>query len=124
VSRGFFVGVAVTAASLVLVGPGLTRPETTNPAATIPIKMTVTDVGIRMSPSSAPRGVAALFIVTNRGKKIHTIVLKDVGSGKRPSFTATVKPDQQKSFVLFLDYRGILHAHSPDGALQGIFKVT
>ena len=86
--------------------------------------MTVTDVGIRMSPSSATRGQAALFIVVNRGKKMHTIVLKDVGAGKRPTFTATVRPDQQKTFVMFLDYRGIVHVHSTDGALQTTFKVT
>jgi len=124
VIRRLVVGLAAAALPLALAGPGITRPFTTNPAATIPIKMTVTDVGIRCSPSSAPRGVAALFIVVNRGKKIHTILLKDVGAGKRPSFTATVRPDQQKTFVMFLDYRGILHAHSPDGALQGTFKVT
>ena len=109
---------------LVFVGPGLARLETTNPAATIPIKITITDLGIRTSPSSASRGFAALFIVTNRGKKIHTIVLKDVGTGKRPGFTATVRPDQQKTFVMFLDYRGVVHVHSPDGALQGTFRVT
>lgn len=122
--RLLFAAAAVVAASLVSVGPGQARPDTTNPAATIPIKMTVTDRTIRMSPSSAPRGVAGLFIVLNRGKKIHTIVLRDVGAGKRPTFTATVRPDQQKTFVMFLDYRGIVHVHSPDGTLQGTFKVT
>ena len=115
---------AAVAASLISVGPGLARPETTNPAATIPIKMTVTDRVIRMSPSSASRGQAGLFIVVNRGTKVHTIVVKDVGAGKRPSFTATVRPDQQKTFVMFLDYRGLVHARSTDGVLQGTFKVT
>lgn len=86
--------------------------------------MTVTDRVIRMSPSSASRGQAALFIVVNRGTKVHTILLKDVGAGKRPTFTAIVRPDQQKTFVMFLDYRGIVHVHSPDGVLQGSFKVT
>ena len=124
-SRRFVVAVAATAASLVLVGPGISRPETTNPAATVPVKVIVTDHAIRMSPNTATRGVAALFIVTNRGTKVHTVALKDVGTGKRPSFTATLRPDQQKTFVMFLDYRGVLYCRSTDGsALQGTFKVT
>ena len=108
-----------------LAGPGLARVGTTNPAATVPVRVTVTDRGITMSPNSATRGVAAQFIITNRGTKTHKIFLKDVGTGKRPSFTATLRPDQQKTFVMFLDYRGLLHCRSTDGsALHGTFKVT
>ena len=124
-SRRFVVAAAATAASLVFVGPGLTRPDTTNPAATVPIKVTITDRAIRTNPSSAVRGVEAEFIVTNRGTKAHTLVLKDVGVGKRPGFTATLRPDQQKTFVMFLDYRGLLHCYTTDGsALRGTFRVT
>lgn len=107
------------------VGPGLARVGTTNPAATVPIKVTLTDSAIRMSPSSATRGVAALFVVTNRGTKAHTVVVKDVGTGKRPGFTATLRPDQQKSFVMFLDYRGLLHCTSPGPPpMTCTFRVT
>lgn len=107
-------------------GPGLARLGTTNPAATVPIKVTLTDSAIRMSPSSASRGVAALFIVTNRGTKAHTVVIKDVGNGKRrPGFTAALRPDQQKTFVMFLDYRGLLHCSSPGPpAMTCTFRVT
>lgn len=122
-SRRFVVAAAATAASLVFVGPGLTRPDTTNPAATVPIKVTITDRAIRMSPSTAVRGVEAQFIITNRGAKAHTIVLRDVGVGKRPGFTATLRPDQQKTFVMFLDYRGVLRCYSKDG-LQGTLRVV
>jgi len=125
VSRRFVVFVAATAGLLVFAGPGLSRPDTTNPAATVPIRVTVTDRAIRMSPSSAPRGVEGEFIVTNRGTKVHTIVVKDVGVGKRPGFTARLRPDQQKIFVMFLDYRGMLQCYSTDGsALKGTFRVT
>lgn len=123
-SRRLVVAAACIAASLVVVGPGLARPGTTNPAATVPVKVTITDRAIRMSPNTATRGVEAAFIVTNRGTKTHTVVLKDVGAGKRPSFTATLRPDQQRTFVMFLDYRGLLRCYSTDGsALQGTLRV-
>jgi hypothetical protein len=123
VSSRFVVGAAASAAAfLVLAGPGL---GTTNPAATVPIKVTITDRAIRCVPNTSSRGVSGLFILTNRGTKVHTVTLKDVGLGKRPSFTAKLGPDQQKTFVMFLDYRGLLHLRSIDGsALVGTFKVT
>jgi hypothetical protein len=125
VSRRLFVAAASLAALLLFVGPALTRPETTNPAATIPIKVTITERAITMRPNAAVRGVAAEFIVTNRGKKAHTVRLRDVGTGKRPGFTTTLRPDQQKIFVMFLDYRGLIHCVSLDApTLTATLKVT
>lgn len=124
-SRRLVVAAASAAASLVFAGPAPAHVGTTNPAATVPIKVTLTDSAIRMSPSSATRGVAALFVVTNRGTKLHTVVVKDIGTGKRPGFTATLRPDQQKTYVMFLDYRGYLHCASPGRpALTCRFRVT
>jgi hypothetical protein len=63
-----------------------------------------------MSPSHAVRGSTITFVLVNRGKKTHTFVIGDVkrGPGKGQGFAQVLRPDQQFTKVMFLDYRGKL----------------
>ena len=85
-------------------------PATTNAPQIVSVKVTITDRGITMKPAAAARGSSAQFILTNRGTKPHTIVLGDIkrGIGKKIGFTSTLAPNEQKTIVMYLDYRGPL----------------
>jgi hypothetical protein len=96
------------AAALAVAGSAGARPETTNVPAIFTAKVTLTDRGISMTPNHAARGSTVTFILTNRGKKAHTFVIGDAltSSKARLGFKQTLKPDQQFTKVMFLDYRG------------------
>jgi hypothetical protein len=115
---------------LVIAAPVFARPGTTNAPAILTIKVTITDSSITVRPNTAPRGTNATFILTNRGKTTKKWVLGNTtrGVGKTIGFASVLGPDQQKSIVMFLDYRGLLpySAAQLGGArtvLKGSFKI-
>jgi hypothetical protein len=116
-------------ASLVIAVPALARPRTTNAPAIMTIKVTITDRSITVTPNNAPRGTNATFILTNRGKTTTRWVLGNTtrGVGKKIGFASVLGPDQQKSVVMFLDYRGPLpYSASQVGGksvLKGSFRI-
>ena len=119
---------AATAVSLVVAAPGSTRPQTTNAPAILTIKVTITDRSVTVKPNSAARGTNCIFVLTNRGNKVQRWVLGSVkrGKGKKIGFASTLKPDQQKTIVMFLDYRGSLpYTSSSAGTrtVKGSFRI-
>lgn len=126
-----FTVVAASAVSLVIAGPSLAQRQTTNAPQMLMIKVTITDDRITMKPSTAERGSSALFIISNHGAKSHTLLLGDAerGVGKKIGFATTLGPDEQKTIVMFLDYRGALpfsSTHAADAkkaGMKGIFKI-
>ena len=116
--------------SLVIAVPAFARPWTTNAPQILTIKVTITDSSITVKPSAAPRGTNAIFILTNRGTKTQRWVLGNAtrGVGKNIGFASVLAPDQQKSVVMYLDYRGPLpYSASQVGGsshvLKGSFRI-
>jgi hypothetical protein len=96
------------------------------------VRVTITDSAITMKPNVAERGSNAIFVITNQGKRTHTLQLGDVvrGVGKKIGFASgPLAPNQQKTVVMFLDYRGVLpftSAHTSDKGkvgMKGIFRI-
>lgn len=123
--------VAAVAASLAVAPAGLARPDTTNEPAIFTVKVTITDRSIAMFPNHAARGSTVTFILTNRGKRKHVFQLGDVkrGPGYVIGFARTLKPNQQLTVVMYLDYRGVLRysLRAPGGrtsTARGAFKIT
>ncbi len=119
---------AAFALSLVVAAPGFAGPHTTNAPPILTIKVTLTDHSITVRPNSAARGTNSIFILTNRGTKTRTWLLGDVarGPGKKIGFATILAPNQQKTIVMFLDYRGPLpYSSSPTpGATKGVLRGT
>ena len=102
------LGSAVVAGTVALGAYAGTGPQTTAPPPVVDIRVKVTDEAIVMSPKSAYRGVYARFTLVNSGRQAHTILFGKAQkhSGVQTGFNATLKPEQQKILLLFLDYRG------------------
>src|SRR5579872_1962746 len=113
--------------SLSVAAPALAHPWTTNSPAILTVKVTITDGAIKVQPNSAPRGTNATFILTNRGKTTKKWVLGNAtrGVGKKIGFASVLAPDQQKSVVMFLDYRGALPYSAAGGGrtVTGSFTI-
>ena len=96
------------------------------------VKVTITDVAIKMSPKKAFRGDYARFILVNVGKKPHTFTLggSKRGAGVQTGFSQPLKPRQQKILLLFLDYRGgvpyygSLAADRAKPGMKGVFTIS
>ncbi len=125
------LGVA-TAVTMVAAAQGSARPTTTAPPVVVPVKITITDTAIRMTPKVAVRGAVARFILVNRGTKRHTFLLGTLkhGTGRQTGFVKTLKPSEQSILVLFLDFRGTLPYTAPlpadksKRAMKGLFKIV
>ena len=127
---GKLVGVATGAAAvaLVIATPGMTRPQTTNAPAILTVKVTIGDSSVTVKPSSAARGTNCIFVLTNRGKRTQRWVLGTPkrGQGKTIGFATNLTPDQQKTIVMYLDYRGLLRYSSSAAGrpvLRGTFRI-
>jgi hypothetical protein len=118
----------ICAAALGTIPPALAAPLTTNEPAIFTVKVILTDASITLSPKRAARGSVVTFIVTNRGKKTHTFVIGDVkrGPGHGEGFARTLKPSQQKTVVMYLNYRGTMTYVSRSGKrtlARGVFRI-
>jgi len=116
-------------AALVVAAPAFSRPDTTNAPAIFTVKVTVTNSKIGMRPAHAVRGSTVTFILTNRGTKTRTFVIGDVrrGPGLGQGFKQVLKPNQQFTKVMFLDYRGVMKFSTRAGSTviaTGSFKIS
>jgi hypothetical protein len=110
---------------------GVSRPNTTIPDVFLPVAVTLTDSRISLNRKSGHRGDEVRFTIRNAGKKVHNFTLGGAksGVGKQVGFSTTLKPNQQKEILLFLDYRGPLPYHSKikadlrNPAMKGVFKI-
>ena len=116
------------AAALAVAGSAAAHPQTTNVPAIFTVKVTILDKAISMRPNHAVRGSTITFVLTNRGKKTHTFVIGDVrrGAGFGQGFKQILKPNQQFTKVMFLDYRGVMRFYSRTGTTvvaRGAFNI-
>lgn len=116
--------------SLAVASPALARVRTTNAPAILTVKVTLTDRSISMTPNHAARGSTVTFILTNKGKKRHTLVF---GATKRrvgtQGFARTLAPNGQSRVVMYLNFRGVLKYQvgvpkSKATVARGSFHVT
>ena len=123
--------IAASATALAIAGPGLAQRQTTNAPQMMTVKVTITDDTITMKPNVVERGSNAIFILSNHGTKPHTLQLGDIkrGQGKKIGFASALKPNEQKTIVMFLDYRGQLPYFSSHPAdtkktgMKGVFRI-
>src|SRR4051794_14384026 len=125
--RGATLAVCACAAALAIAGSAAGGSRTTNMPAIFTVKVTVTDRGIAMSPNHAVRGSTVTFVMTNRGKKVHTFVIGEAKTGYSQGFKQVLRPDQQFTKVMFLDYRGLMRVFLRSGTTvtaKSVFKIT
>lgn len=81
---------AAVAASLAFVATGLSQPKTTTPGSQIVIGVILSDRSVNVfEGAKAPRGSTVIFLVSNRGKKLHNFeVLGKKTPLLRPNHTA------------------------------------
>jgi hypothetical protein len=116
------------AAVLAVAGSAAARPQTTNVPAIFTVKVTIRDKALTLRPDHAVRGSTITFVLTNRGTKTHTFVIGDPrrGAGLGQGFKQTLRPNQQFTKVMFLDYRGVMNFSSRTGSTvvaRGAFKI-
>jgi hypothetical protein len=136
--RLWVFALAVLAAALAVPGAlgttrGAARPNTTVPDVFLPIHVTVTDRRISLDRKSGHRGDEVRFTIRNAGTKTHNFTLGKTttkrGIGAQVGFSTTLKPKQEKVYLLFLDYRGdlpyrsMLKADLKKPGMRGIFKI-
>ena len=122
---------AALTAALVPTAQSSVQPRTTAPPEVVAVKITITDTAIHMSPKRAQRGAVGRFILVNVGKRLHTFALghEKHGTGTQTGFTKSLKPNEQRILVLFLDYRGLLPyrctlpADRSKPGMKGIFTI-
>lgn len=115
-------------AALLIAAPASSRTHTTNVPAIFTVKVTVTNTRIGMRPAHAVRGSTVTFILTNRGTKTRTFVIGDVkrGPGHGQGFAQVLRPDQQFTKVMYLDYRGVMKFSTRAGktvVATGLFRI-
>jgi hypothetical protein len=121
------LALCVCSAALAAAGSAAGAPQTTNAPAIFTVKVTVTDRGIAMSPNHAARGSTVTFILTNRGKKTHLFTIGNAVAGHSQGFKQLLRPDQQFTKVMYLDYRGALKFFLRSGTTviaRGKFTIT
>ena len=139
-ARMFLAFAAVSAVALVPAAAGGAGPATTEPTEEIPVKVTISDRGITMTPKTGTRGAVALFVVSNVGKKPHSFAVGEGAGGvalqanveyKKGLATRVIKPGGKRQVLLiFLDFRGELPYHSTVPAdaknprMKGVFTIT
>ena len=119
------LGTAV-AVALALAASGAAQLRTTAPPAVHPVKVTITDASIRLTPGRAQRGTYARFLLVNLGRKPHTFTLGHTkhSTGEQTGFKKTLKPNETAVVLLFLDYRGALpYSSSSRPGLKGVFRI-
>jgi hypothetical protein len=101
---------------------------TTNVPAIFTVKVTIKDRSMAMTPNHAVRGSTITFILTNRGSKTRTFVIGDPkrGAGHGQGFQQVLRPNQQFTKVMFLDYRGLMPFTTKAGSTvvsRGVFRI-
>lgn len=116
-------------ATLALAPVGSASPKTTSPGGYLTVRATVTDQGVKMSSTRAPRGATAIFLLTNTSGKDRVFALGDASLKhiRGTGFAVKLAKNERKRVLLYLTYRGPLPLSVGDASSQkvlGIFYVT
>ena len=115
--------------ALALAAGGSAQPKTTAPGGYFTVRLTVTDTGVTLKPSHAPRGSTAVFLLSNRGSASRVLTVGDATLKRRrgTGFAVTLDRNQQKRVLQYLTYRGLLPVSLGDAGkskVVGVFSVT
>ena len=111
---------------------GAARPNTTIPDVFLPVHVTDDGLAHLARPEERPSRRRGAFHDQERrdeDAQLHARHRAKPGTGYQVGFSTTLKPKQEKVFLLFLDYRGALPYHSIIKAdlkkpgMRGIFKI-
>src|SRR5260221_5656175 len=96
----FWLVLAAVVASLILTAAALPLAKTTTPGSQIVIGVVITDQIVNVFEGAhAPRGSTIIFLISNRGKKLHNFAVL----GKK---TPLIKPKHTARLVVNLLSRG------------------
>jgi hypothetical protein len=127
--RSFALLLAVSLTFLGSATSGSARPQTTNPGGYVTVRVNVTNKGITVSPTHAPRGSTAIFLLSNRATTSRVLAVGDASLTHRrgTGFAVKLQKDQRKRILLYLTYRGVLPVSIGDAGkakVLGLFRVT
>jgi len=126
--RSFAPVLVAAVAFLGLAADGSARPQTTNPTGYFTVHVTVTNKGVRMIPSHAPRGQTGIFLVSNLASGTRVFSLGSTALHKQGTgFIIKLAPNAQKRLLRYLDYRGRLKytvSHDGKTKVAGFFVIT
>ncbi|MBV8066196.1 MAG: hypothetical protein JOY73_11770 [Actinobacteria bacterium] len=119
------------AASLLFLWPatGSASRQTTSPGQYFTIRVTVTNAKVTLSPTHAPRGSTAIFLLANYSSASRVVALGDATlKGHRGTgFAVKLARNEEKRILVYLTYRGPLPCSIISGGkttLVGVFRVT
>jgi hypothetical protein len=120
---------ATCLAFLSLAADGSARPQTTNPGGYLTVRVTITNKAVTMSPNRAPRGMTAIFLLSNLATTPRVFAVGDVSltHHRGTGFAVKLGRNQQKRVLLYLDYRGLLPSsivQAGKAKVVGVFRVT
>ncbi len=127
--RSLTILLATSLTFLVMAAAGSAQPQTTNPGEYMTVHVIVTDTGIKMSPTHAPRGTTAIFLVSNRSKSERVFSVGDATLTRQrgTGFAVKLARAERKRVQLYLTYRGALPSALGDAGkskVVGVFNVT
>ena len=115
--------------AMILVSNASSLSNTTNPGEYMTVHVIVRDSGVTMTPSRAPRGTTAIFLVSNRSKtdRVFSVGDSNLTSQRGTGFSMKIAKNERKRVQLYLTYRGPLPSSVGDtgkSKVVGIFLVT
>lgn len=84
------------------------KTKTTNPGGYVTVRVVVSDEGVKMQPSRAPRGTTAIFLLSNKTDKDRVFSIGDASLKHRrgTGFAIKLKKSEKKRVLVYLTYRG------------------
>lgn len=120
---------AVMLVFLGLASTGSASRATTSPGQYFTIRVTITNSSMTLSPTHAPRGSTAIFLVNNFSTSSRVVALGDatLKTHRGTGFAVKLARNEQKRLLVYLAYRGPLPCSLISAGktkLIGVFRVT
>jgi hypothetical protein len=129
--RSFALLLVASAALLIPVTNGSARPQTTQPAGYLTVRVIITDKGVTVTPTHVRRGTTAIFLLSNVAKTSRVLAVGDASLTHRTKgtgFAVKLARNAQKRVLLYLTYRGPLPLTITPAAgkakVEGVFFVS
>ncbi len=120
---------AASLAFLGLASTGSASRSTTSPGAYFTVRVTITDTSVSLSPTHAPRGSTAIFLVNNFSTATRVVAIGDatLKAHRGTGFAVKLARNEQKRVLVYLAYRGPLPCSITSAGktkVVGVFRVT